>query len=232
MCPLGNKCANYMGLRWPSSDTPCTTKVGQKCPYAHHYSELEFPQTLEMRKTGNKNAEKRDINAVPPTFRKGGELYDCQGCSRCNLCKYKIESQKIIADMTAKVLNKKTDKDKIETRKKFNDQKVDSYTKKFGILKKASILLFYGRANEAFDKIVKACKIIQNENDPQDEDERKFKERERERWGFKLGIEQGFELPNNKTLDTVTPEDLTDQFIKDCLEQNQGVDAATVKLYL
>lgn len=35
------------------------------------------------------------------------------------------------------------------------------YTKKFGLLKKACVLYFYGRFNDAFDEIAKAVKIIQ-----------------------------------------------------------------------
>ena len=31
------------------------------------------------------------------------------------------------------------------------------FAKKFGILKKASDLLFYGRANDAFDEVAKAA---------------------------------------------------------------------------
>lgn len=36
------------------------------------------------------------------------------------------------------------------------------YTKKFGLLKKACVLHFYGRYNDAFDEIAKAVKIIQD----------------------------------------------------------------------
>ena len=36
----------------------------------------------------------------------------------------------------------------------------DNYCKKFGLLKKASVLSFYGRENEAFNEIAKAVSII------------------------------------------------------------------------
>lgn len=36
----------------------------------------------------------------------------------------------------------------------------DNYTRKFGLLKKACVLFFYGRYNDAFDEIAKAAKII------------------------------------------------------------------------
>lgn len=36
----------------------------------------------------------------------------------------------------------------------------DNYCKKFGMLKKASILAYYGRENEAFNEIAKAVQIV------------------------------------------------------------------------
>ena len=39
----------------------------------------------------------------------------------------------------------------------------DNYCKKFGMLKKASVLMFYGRENEAFNEIAKAVKIVQDQ---------------------------------------------------------------------
>ena len=45
-------------------------------------------------------------------------------------------------------------------KKKQNDEQRDLFAKKFGILKKASVLLFYERANDAFDEIAKAANII------------------------------------------------------------------------
>lgn len=97
------------------------------------------------------NSMKRDMNAPLKMWNYSGELVDCPGCSRCNQCRYKIESQKVINSMTEKVLNKKeTNKDEIEARKIDNDERRDGFAKKFGILKKASVLMFYGRANDAF----------------------------------------------------------------------------------
>jgi len=45
-----------------------------------------------------------------------------------------------------------------EVQKKLNID--DNYCKKFGLLKKASVLSFYGRQNEAFNEIAKAVAII------------------------------------------------------------------------
>ena len=53
--------------------------------------------------------------------------------------------------MTAKVINKKvTNKDEIEARKIKNDQQCEHYSSKFGLLKKAQVLMQYGRINDAF----------------------------------------------------------------------------------
>jgi hypothetical protein len=35
-----------------------------------------------------------------------------------------------------------------------------NYTIKFGLLKKACVLYFYGRFNDSFDEVAKAAKII------------------------------------------------------------------------
>lgn len=49
------------------------------------------------------------------------------------------------------------DNEQIIERKKNNDNQRELFAKKFGILKKASVLLFYGRANDAFDEVAKAA---------------------------------------------------------------------------
>lgn len=69
------------------------------------------------------------------------------------------------------------DKDKIAERKRDNDQIRDDFAKKFGILKKASVLLYYGRANDAFDEIAKAAKIIQKEAEFKKEQEANIQKR-------------------------------------------------------
>lgn len=39
----------------------------------------------------------------------------------------------------------------------------ENFCKKFGLLKKASVLLFYGRENDAFNEIAKAVNIIKEQ---------------------------------------------------------------------
>ena len=49
---------------------------------------------------------------------------------------------------------------KIINKKKENDKNREEFAQKFGILKKASVLMFYGRANDAYDEIAKAAEIV------------------------------------------------------------------------
>jgi len=44
MCPLGESCPGDMRPRWPVSDIKTTTTLGNKCPFAHTYLELNFQQ--------------------------------------------------------------------------------------------------------------------------------------------------------------------------------------------
>ena len=55
------------------------------------------------------------------------------------------------------------DKSKIDQRKIDNDRSLNNYIIKFGILKKASVLLFFERVNDAFDEIAKAAEIIKSQ---------------------------------------------------------------------
>lgn len=41
----------------------------------------------------------------------------------------------------------------------------NNYAKKFGHLKKACVLFFYGRYNDSFDEIAKAAKIVQDQKE-------------------------------------------------------------------
>ena len=115
-------------------------------------------------------------------FKPAGALFDCVGCSQksgkhiggpCNLCRYKE-----MADEESKKFTDKKRKNSLmksierrETSEVRGDRKEmkqimealdldNNYTKKFGFLKKACVLFFYGRFNDAFDEIAKAVKII------------------------------------------------------------------------
>ena len=167
MCPLKNRCAKVKFQRWPSSNLKSHTKFGKDCPYAHHPMELQFPETLQMRMKAAKT--KSTIQSAP--FSCTGPLYDCPGgCSRCNLCNYKQRATAVIKKQKEST-NTKIDMEKIIERKKENDQSVNMFCKKFGMLKKASVLLFYGRANDAFDEIAKAANIIKDQREAEKENE-------------------------------------------------------------
>ena len=96
--------------------------------------------------------------------------------------------------------------------------------KKFGILKKASVLLFYGRANDAFDEIAKAAQIIKNQR----EEERENELQVQKRWQFKLNLPDGLELP--KPVEKIRQEDVTEAFLKQIDSGN--ADTSTLKLYI
>ena len=98
------------------------------------------------------------------------------------------------------------------------DELCEQFAEKFGILKKASVLYFYGRFNDAFDVIAKACEIIKREKD----------QAVQKYWANKLGLPEGLEL--GKPYDQVTPEDITEQFMKK-IEANNA-DIASIKIYL
>lgn len=67
----------------------------------------------------------------------------------------------------------------------------NNYTLKFGLLKKACVLHFYGRFNDAFDQIAKAAEIVQAQKVIEADKQRILEKR----WRFKLGLDDGFELP-------------------------------------
>ncbi len=58
----------------------------------------------------------------------------------------------------------KKERDEMSTVRKELDLD-NKYTKKFGLLKKACVLLFYGRVNDSFDVIAKAASIIQEDKE-------------------------------------------------------------------
>lgn len=53
--------------------------------------------------------------------------------------------------------------EKVQNRKD-NEESMKLFKTKFGILKKASVLSFYGRYNDAFDEIAKAANIVKSQD--------------------------------------------------------------------
>jgi len=58
---------------------------------------------------------------------------------------------------------KKINEDKVNDKVTQNNKDIDLFKRKFGILKKASVLIFYGRPNDCFDALCPAIKIIQEQ---------------------------------------------------------------------
>lgn len=147
-----------------------------------------------------------------------GPLFDCAGCSMCNLCKYKKladkndlskqvmempeNAKKAFIEKRDKSLNKIYNVNRTEDERDFDEtvkfkvkdlrSKDEEFYAKFGILKKASVLMFYGRANDAFDTIAKAADIIKKAHEREKENEVNVQKR----WQFKLGLPEGIEVPN------------------------------------
>ena len=100
----------------------------------------------------------------------------------------------------------------------------DNYYVKFGHLKKAAVLKYYGRNNDAYDCIVKAAKIVVRQR----EINKKRDEAIQERWKFKLGLGD-FELP-----DGILKYHPKDPRMEEQLRKNDlgGIPLATVRLYI
>lgn len=67
----------------------------------------------------------------------------------------------------------------------------ENYVNKFGLLKKGCVLMSYGRYNDAFDALADAVKIVKAQKKIEEDRFDLIKDR----WIFKLGLEDGFELP-------------------------------------
>ena len=92
------------------------------------------------------------------TFVFSGGLFDCKGCgAHCNMCNYKAAAKTMEAKFSEHAPSKAVDKDRVYGIKEANNAKANQFAQKFGILKKASVLLFYGRANDAFEEVAKAA---------------------------------------------------------------------------
>ena len=251
MCPLKDKCPRDQRPRWPTSNTKAVTKFGQECPYAHHPMELRFPETIFSKLSAGFQTIKHikgQIDTAKPkeVFKPAGGLFECVGCNSksgkhiggpCNLCRYK--------EMAKTQTDKFNDKQKKESLRKSMDKRVmreehedtdelhkiaklldldNNYTLKFGLLKKACVLFFYGRINDAFDEVAKAAKIIQDQREIEKQKQQVIEKR----WKFKLGMDDGFELP--LPIDQLDPNKVDEAFLKKL--DLQGVAVSTLKLYI
>lgn len=100
----------------------------------------------------------------------------------------------------------------------------ENYTKKFGLMKKACVLGFYGRYNDAFDEIAKAAKIIQDQKEIEQQKQKVIEKR----WKFKLGLDDNFELPI--PIEQIDVNKVDEKFLKKL--DMPGISLATIKLYI
>jgi hypothetical protein len=233
MCPLKDKCSKDKSKRWPASNIKSCSQFGQDCPYAHHPSELQFPEQIYAKMSSTKNQihtlEKSKIEeSKNKVFTPASALYDCKGrCqpgskAACNKCTHdfmaaqasdKLNNPSKKARLYSSINRKegidlrrsRTELSAIKNKQKEEDAKgqgknpakimdytTDSrFSEKFGKLKKACVLFEYGRINDAFDEIATAAKIVQDQMEINKEKQRVLEKR----WKFKLGLDDGFELP-------------------------------------
>jgi hypothetical protein len=122
--------------------------------------------------------------------------------------------------ITAMKTNSGISEDRVHKKVEQNNKDTNNFSKKFGYLKKASVLAYYGRPNDCFDELIPAIKIIQEQQREQNERNDDIKKK----WEYKLGCGD-VELP--KDYRKIKPEDVTDDFLK-----NENVDKATMRLYI
>lgn len=167
MCPLGDTCPKVKKARWPSSSIKAVTQFGANCPYAHHMMELVFPETLNTKIAVTQNRLKKagdevKTNAASKPFMPSGAIL------KKHTPHISDEDMKAKAARLRNISLKQQD-DNLTTY--FNEMKEikdklqidDNYCKKFGLLKKASVLSYYGRENEAFNEIAKAVQITKEQ---------------------------------------------------------------------
>jgi len=154
-----------------------TNKLGEKCPYAHHLCELEFPETVHFRMNAADNMKKKiqatiETEKVPFPFKPSSvdlwknpkapgddETRAALAVKKKKLAHYIKKMQD--SNLTEYLAEMKSIQKNIEgTSKKIKFNLDENFCKKFGSLKKASVLDFYGRTNEAFTEIANAAKIV------------------------------------------------------------------------
>lgn len=100
-------CPNDTRQRWPKSSAKTTTQLGAHCPYAHHLSELQFPQTIKTKISAIskiQNNLKGQVDSKKPNkaFIPTGEIKSCLGgcfTSKCNECKFRLMAGSLMTDL-------------------------------------------------------------------------------------------------------------------------------------
>lgn len=221
MCPLKDKCPKVRKNRWPSSSLKTITQFGAMCPYAHHLMELEFPETIQSKINATKamsktvkSSQNEKVSQRP--FYLGSVDTKIKKPSDDDLKRMEASKKKLAAlvkrrddpSLKTYIDEVKEINKKIMGCEKGGLQVDENYCKKFGLLKKASVLSYYGRVNEAFNEVAKAVEIIKQQKT---HETTKYEAIQR-RWKFKLGLDEGFELPF--PLDKVHPDDIDNKMLK------------------
>jgi len=101
----------------------------------------------------------------------------------------------------------------------------DNYYIKFGHLKKAAVLKYYERNEDAYKEIIKAGEIVKQQREINEEKNKAIQQR----WQFKLGLEQGYRPPF--ALDKYHPSDpRMEKELRQC--ELEGLPLQTVKMYI
>ena len=164
-------------------------------------------------------------------YRKDNELPDPKAQKKMNASmrktceKYEDKHIREYIDEMRKIEKKLMNVDVNEDDEPIQKKVDDNYYVKFGHLKKAAVLKFYGRNNDAYDAIIKAAKIVKNQRELNKERDEAIQRR----WKFKLGIE-AFEPPF--PLDKYHPEDPRMEKELRAKQADLGAPLATVKLYI
>lgn len=130
--------------------------------------ELVFPETHQNKINASKNMKQNVMSRVDQ--QKPSEPFVPAGPLMSQRLKSAIDKRNSIAknkDKLQQIMHKtlsQNDRDYFEEMKEIKKKLSvdDNYCKKFGLLKKASVLTYYGRDNEAFNEIAKAVVIIKD----------------------------------------------------------------------
>lgn len=115
---------------------------------------LKANEKIMAKAEGDKRMHDNDF-----TF--SGGLKGCQGCgNRCNLCQFNSKAKEMENKFTSMKTTAAINPDKVAEKNAAIKENDEIFKKKFGMLKKASVLLQYDRPIDAFDEIKVACKII------------------------------------------------------------------------
>lgn len=234
MCPLKESCPKDQRLRWPASSIRATTQFGTQCLFAHHTSEIYFPQYSLAggnKKSKIENLEKmKDTEAPANPWLPSGDVN--QRISVLTKKGFEEASQQM-----SKTVGRKPEDCVSSEEKEWKTLRVvhpktgkvltkeENFSMKFGYLKKATVLYSYNRFKEAFLTIAEAAILVKAEL-------KKLKEIEnnnKTKWKFKLGLPKNFDIPMSR--EELLAEPKLDASLINRMDLGE-VDPAKVIIYL